>query len=303
MIGLNIEQTVPENALDISAVILEDKKYDESMILDNICRVNEKIAPYRISVASTLLNHINADKQRWKSNEYVPASIDLIEVAKPKLVFLDMEMQTKDAGYNVLRHFGNNIPFQTLVVTQHMDVAIAGYRDDLVGVYDKSSSFEQFEFFVRRALQYFVTTNESEPTTLYEFVLNRKEKTKVNTGVVTYFAASDNYSIMHSIVKTQIGMLDHVHLTNIKKIPVTRTLSDVELSVPTFIRCHRSYLVNPLYIESLASDGNSLTLKDPPKTVIPIARRYRKAAINQLKKYKIIQFTHPQYLLSKFLHA
>jgi len=62
---------------------------------------------------------------------------------------------------------------------------------------------------------------------------------------------------------------------NNEKITVYNKLNDFEQQqIKTFIRSHKSYLVNFLYIEKYANDKFILT----DKTIIPISRKNREKA-------------------------
>lgn len=52
-------------------------------------------------------------------------------------------------------------------------------------------------------------------------------------------------------------------------------LGDLEQQLPTFIRCHASYLVNPIFIRSLEQTRFSVEHRE---TEIPISRKYLKQA-------------------------
>jgi two-component system LytT family response regulator len=62
-----------------------------------------------------------------------------------------------------------------------------------------------------------------------------------------------------------------------------RTLKDyeVELNDPHFLRCHKSYIVNRLYIKEIVKDSQNYMLLSNG-TQIPIARRKSIHIVNSL---------------------
>ena len=60
-----------------------------------------------------------------------------------------------------------------------------------------------------------------------------------------------------------------------RRYVVYAKLGDLEQQLPTFIRCHASYLVNPIFIRSLEQTKFSV---EHSETQIPISRKYLKQA-------------------------
>lgn len=59
------------------------------------------------------------------------------------------------------------------------------------------------------------------------------------------------------------------------------TLKELELILPaSFVRCHRSYIVNSVYIKEMNHKYNTITLEN--KLVIPISKKFKKKMIHQL---------------------
>jgi DNA-binding LytR/AlgR family response regulator len=66
------------------------------------------------------------------------------------------------------------------------------------------------------------------------------------------------------------------------------TLSSLEKTNDYMIRCHRSYLVNVLSVNSIHGGKNDLTLRVAHcEEAVPVSRTYTPVVIDMLKKYKL----------------
>lgn len=90
---------------------------------------------------------------------------------------------------------------------------------------------------------------------------NWLEKLKYNT--ICYLEASGSYC--------------SIHISNNRNLTIAQPLGDIINSLPadTFIRVHRSYVINIEYVNKYY--GNIFYIKD---TIIPIGRTYKKEALS-----------------------
>jgi two-component system, LytTR family, response regulator len=86
-----------------------------------------------------------------------------------------------------------------------------------------------------------------------------------NIEMATYFQAAESYSILV--------------WANGKKIMKARPIKYYAASFEAqgWFRIHRSYMVNPHYIQNITENRNRLCLQDG--TILPIARRKQKAVL------------------------
>lgn len=99
----------------------------------------------------------------------------------------------------------------------------------------------------------------------YVFIKHREYFKKVKFQHICYLEASGSYCV--------------IHLSNAEKITCTHTLSEIARHFPpaTFIRVHRSFVVNLEYVNQYL--GNLLWVE---KSVIPIGRLFKKNVLNHL---------------------
>ena len=86
-------------------------------------------------------------------------------------------------------------------------------------------------------------------------------------GEILFLKSANNYVEIHFLEDDQI-----------KKKLIRNTLSNIELQIesyPILVRCHRTFIVNILYIEKFNGNCNNrtLTIKGYNKQ-IPVSRRY-----------------------------
>lgn len=61
------------------------------------------------------------------------------------------------------------------------------------------------------------------------------------------------------------------------------TLKELEVMLPScFVRCHRSYIINSMYVNEMNHKHNTIILEN--KLVIPISKKYKNKMIHETKK-------------------
>lgn len=96
---------------------------------------------------------------------------------------------------------------------------------------------------------------------------SNKEKLSIRLGDIFYIESDDNYIIVHFSINKQ---LEKMMLRNsIKKM-------EVELLPYGIIRCHRSYMVNPINIsrKEKTTKGLNLFFKTFEQSVVPVSKTY-----------------------------
>lgn len=157
---------------------------------------------------------------------------------KYDIVFLDIEMN-KVSGIelsNIIRE--KNKIVDIVFVTGIFKYALHGYK---VG-----------------ALQYLL--KPVKKTDLYECLDNALDRIKgkyVENRYITLETAKNNIKIDYDTIEYCIMFSPYIDIhTNTGTITLRKKIGDVERILPkeSFIRCHRSYLVNIKYIKSITKD-------------------------------------------------
>lgn len=211
----------------------------------------------------------------------VQAGREAINKHKPDLVFLDIEMPD-GSGFRLLEYDG--LPeFEVIFTTAFDQFAIKAIRyaaldyllkpivpDELIAAVDKvrkqkekKSNLKNIEVLLSN-----IRPNMIEPK---KIVLSTVEKIHVVEVDNILRCESDNY-------------YTHFYFTNGKHLLISKTLKDVEamLEGGSFIRPHKSHLINTRYIQNFnREEGGVITLNNGDK--IPVSRR---------KKEKILEIIH-----------
>jgi two-component system LytT family response regulator len=195
-----------------------------------------------------------------------------IRVAKPDLLFLDVQMPECD-GFDVLELLGSDLPAAIVFVTAYDQYALrafaAGALDYLLKPFDNA----RFELALGRAKQRIGNGfglpvsgfREARARRLERVVIKSAgEVCFIKVGEIDWIEAADYYACLH------IGTKSHL---------LRRSMSDLEedLDPNLFCRVHRSSIVNLERVRGLklSEDGEYDVLLDNGAR-LRMSRRYRK---------------------------
>ncbi|WP_343328473.1 LytTR family transcriptional regulator DNA-binding domain-containing protein [Polaribacter staleyi] len=104
---------------------------------------------------------------------------------------------------------------------------------------------------------------------------NKKENLRVNINKLIYTSVTGNYTSFHII--TEEG---------VKEVVLRNSLSNVLLQIkkfPTIFRCHKSYIVNTSFFNTLSGNARGYYLESELLTTqIPISRSFKKEELKKL---------------------
>ncbi|MBK9320416.1 MAG: response regulator transcription factor [Bacteroidetes bacterium] len=172
------------------------------------------------------------------------------------LMFLDISMPVI-SGIDFLRSLRKSPA--VIITTAHPDFALQGYELDVVDYLVKPVSLERFMKAVNKALDRVKQHAPSEISNKADFMFVKSDQKliRINFSDISYIE----------------GMKDYVKIFTKEKMIVTlHTMRFFESSLPSdsFIRVHKSYIVNASAIKSIA--GNELELQ---LARIPIGSSYK----------------------------
>ncbi|MCE7995045.1 MAG: response regulator transcription factor [Roseivirga sp.] len=172
------------------------------------------------------------------------------------LIFLDINLP-KISGISFLKNLTS--PPDIIITTAYPDYALEGFELDVVDYLLKPFSFERFHKAVLKVLG---QRSEPKPTD-YVFIKSDKEFYKVEVTDILFLKSDDNY------VKIITSEKQHMQSGSLQKW--TELLSD------SFIRVHKSYMINLSKVDKVA--GNRVYI-NPHE--IPIGRAYREALLKRI---------------------
>lgn len=199
--------------------------------------------------------------------------IKRITQLKPELVFLDVQLVDM-TGFEMLELMGA-IDFQVIFVTAHSDYAIKAIRFNALDYLVKPILPEELlDALGRFKMNSGKETNQEH---VAQALINLKADKVEDQALILPTQAGEVHLVLKDITKI-VGERNYsyIHLANKTKKLASKTLAYFEeiLSDKGFFRCHRSYLVNGLFIRKI--DHDMFVLKDASR--VPISRRKKTAA-------------------------
>ena len=190
-------------------------------------------------------------------------AIGEIRVAKPDLLFLDVQMPECD-GFDVLELLGNDLPPAIVFVTAYDQYALrafeAGALDYLLKPFDNA----RFALALERAKQRIRLGRERKQRPERVAVKSAGQVHFVKIAEIDWIEAADYYACLH------VGTKSHL---------LRRSMSELEedLDPKIFCRVHRSSIVNLERVRGLQlrDDGEYEVLLDDGARV-RLSRKYRK---------------------------
>ncbi|MDI1254552.1 MAG: LytTR family DNA-binding domain-containing protein [Flavobacterium sp.] len=159
--------------------------------------------------------------------------ISLTLEQKPNIIFLDVELGN-ESGFDLLeniRNYFGEMPF-IIILSELEKYAKKAINNEICYFLDKPVNPIQLSLALHKFRKHFAERQS---------FLTIKDKSGhwfIQHSNILYVQADSNYSYIHRI--------------NNKRITVTKTLKDIELMLPkTFLRVHKSYIINITYIEKI----------------------------------------------------
>lgn len=228
----------------------------------------------------------------WQLHNYCPdisivasctgatEGIAAIELHRPQLIFLDIEMPGKN-GFEVLQHFSKPF-FDVIFTTAHNQFALKAFRfaalDYLLKPVDADDLVAAVQRYQRKTEQVMVKQQFDLLLQQYTRPEVLPEKVSFSTQQAIHFIAPEtivycesnsNYTTLHFIDKT--------------KMIVSRTLKEVEemLVYYRFYRIHHSFIVNRKHIVRYnKNDGGTIEMTDGAQ--LPLSRQRKQEIIQDI---------------------
>lgn len=172
----------------------------------------------------------------------VEAGINLTLTQKPNIIFLDVEL-TDGIGFEVLKEttpFFNEPPF-VIVISENKQYAIKAINYEVLFYIEKPLNSLKLSLALSRFKKRFSELKS------HISIKDRNAHWFIKFNDI-FFVQSD-------------GPYCNINRLNNSKVTVTRPLKEIESMLPnTFIRVHKSYLINTAYIEKINTTNRIITL-------------------------------------------
>lgn len=206
-------------------------------------------------------------------------ALSLIEMEKPDLVFLDIEMPAM-TGMEMLRQF-QEIPFEVVFVTAFNRYAAEAFRLGAVDYLLKPLSLSDLQQAVERATKNLAMKNNSRQLVQVLSKNYGQPFTKITIPTLNGFEFIDFKDIVYLQSESNYTS---IRLLGGKMVMATRTLGDFDemLEAYRFFRVHKSYLINMAHIRKyVKGEGGTVTMEDG--TEIDVSRRRKEEFLASLK--------------------
>jgi len=201
--------------------------------------------------------------------EDVLSGVKAIQSHKPDLVFLDIEMPNY-SGFKLVEYF-DDVDFDIVFTTAYEQYAIKAFKVRAQGYLLKPVDIDDLTAVVQKVLQQRneeVNTNDSSP-----------EEEPSNTGGRMQFPAPNGIVYLKDeeiyYIESE-GRYSNIYDKDGAKLVTTKPLKDLEsmLSTSSFIRVHRSYIINLAYIKHYARGRDSHVILENDQRV-DVGKHYK----------------------------
>jgi two-component system, LytTR family, response regulator len=210
----------------------------------------------------------------------IPDALESIRRHTPDLLFLDVEIKGV-TSFELLKQIDYN-KLDTIFITAHPEYAIDAIKYSALDYVLKPLDVVSFLSAVKRCLS---KISSKDQMSSLQMILEGFEVGSFGGSKVP-FTTDTGYRLVNygTIVRCEADVnYCRVYLVNDTSFIVSKTLKHVEALLPSssFVRCHKSHLVNIKYIkEYIRQDGGFLILTDNQR--IPVSNRKRQEVTNQL---------------------
>jgi two-component system, LytTR family, response regulator len=244
----------PNKPAHITCVIIDDDPFISDLLMDKLTQHFPEIQV--IAVAK------NGQE-----------GIEKLKKFKPKLVFLDVEMNDM-TGFEMLFKLPE-IYFKTIFITSYRHYAIKAIRFNALDYLLKPIDLEELKNAITRFKNQDKQSYLSDP--IHQALVNFSTP-DIKEHVLTLNIQEGQLKIaLKDIIHVQGDRnYSQIHLASNKKEVVSKTLSDLAeiLDSQYFFRCHKSHLVNRFHVQSLVNDFSIMLSSG---MTLPISRRRKQS--------------------------
>lgn len=168
----------------------------------------------------------------------------------PDLVLLDIRMHNEDQGIKIAAHLKTlNVPFVYITSFSDKKTLEEAVIHQPKGYLLKPFTPDEIKKMIEKVI--------GELASTFLIVNEKGKKKKLHFNKIMYIKSDNNYLEIHTSTKMFLERLKLIELESI-------------LPKDSFIRVHRSYIVNKHFVEGFSSNG--LTINE---IEIPVSRQYK----------------------------
>ena len=233
--------------MNLSCFIIDDEPLAIEVIESHVSKIDG------LEVKATFQNAVKA--------------FQALRESQVDILFLDIQMP-RLTGIEFLRMMKN--PPKVIITTAYREYALEGFELDVADYLLKPISFNRFLKAVDKVFELHSITEHSTKTANennskhFVFVPVDKKNVKICLNEIIYVESKRDYVLIKTLNKE---VVTHQTLTYMEE----------RLPNPSFLRVHRSFIINTRMIESWSNNEIEL-----PGIQIPIGRTYKREALKVL---------------------
>jgi two-component system, LytTR family, response regulator len=210
-----------------------------------------------------------------------------INLLKPDLVFLDVELDQADGGFTILK-YTRSVKFEVIFTTSHAEYAANAFKfcalDFLLKPFGSDDIKGSLERFKNKA-------DGNSEKKIDAFLHNYTQPDRANHKIgIPVLGGFEFITVSEIIMCKSEDNCTNFHLTNKRCILATKTLKWVEtlLSARDFQRVHDSYLINLHHITKYTRGGEGGVVELTDRLEADVSRRRKDDFLKALSDRKII---------------
>ena len=213
----------------------------------------------------------------------VDEAIQKIGLMKPDLVFLDIQMP-KASGFDLLKHYGTDLPFQLIFVTSYDQFALSAIKFSALDYLLKPVDVNELKEAVNKAIE--KVNNQKSVAYLYETLFNNISSSSINQSIVVHDRDHVNVVRFNEINYLESdGRYSKLILNDGRTLVVARILKDFEDYInekSPLQRINKSAIINVNYLKSY-SKGEPCIIEMNSGTTFEVSRRRKQEILQRLK--------------------
>ena len=187
-------------------------------------------------------------------------AVDLIKKCKPDVVFLDIEMPNY-AGYEITSFF-DKIDFEIIFVTAYDHYAIKAFEISAIDYLLKPIDIDRLKFAIKK----FVEKEKTKDLSINYQVLKDSLKQDFVKKIVVQVNSGQKVVEVNEIIAIEANeAYSYIYTTDRSKFIYSKNLKYFEKLFDlnsSFVRTHKSWIVNTLYLKQYSKSKFSITLEN-----------------------------------------
>ena len=232
---------------------------------------------------SKMITRMFGDIQLLGVCDNAKQALESIQIHTPDIVFLDVELNNGETGFDILRHL-TSINFEIIFVTAFNKYAVQAIKFSALDYILKPVTDEDLTDAIHR---YHLKKSVFNPKQLETLFANLNKGAHMNQVALPTMQGLDFVSIDSIIYCEGEGSQSAVVIEG-RNIPVivSKTLKECEdlLSSNIFFRVHKSYLINMNHLKKYIKGKDGQVLMSNDKT-LDVSRNYKDAFLERLKNH------------------